>query len=228
MYQKTYQIKGCPIIKFQSRERLESLQKGLVYANTLSYYRKLEKQTGDTAVGDSFEGLFHVNEGIMIIPETGDKFVLNDELIKTSASNDYVFCMFGILDNTECFQFSDEQRERMKSFGDSALIILDSNEFVNRVKKAAEAEEYVVHFGKVNYIEPNIDYVDVMMSLREGMWRVAFYKRAMYKYQNECRFIFSPGKAGVEHLELHIGDISDISVILSVENALNGMLKERH
>lgn len=228
MEQKTYQIKGFPMIKFQSRKHLESLQNGLVYANTLHYYRELEKQTGDATIGDSFDGLFHVNEGIVKIPETGEEFVLNDQLIETSASNDYVFCMFGIPANTEQFQFSDEQREHMKSFGDSALIILDSDEFKKRVTEAAKAKGYDVHFGKVNYIDSSIDYANVLISMQQGIWNVAFWKRIMYEYQKECRFIFSPGKAGVDHLELLIGDISDISVIVSAESALTSIINKRH
>jgi len=228
MEQKTYQIKGFPLIKFQSRERIESLQAGLVYANTLRYYRELEKRTGDATIGDSYDGLFHVNEGTLKLAESGEEIVLNDQLIETSASDDYVFCMFGIPANTEHFQFTDEQREQMKSFGDSALIILDSDEFIKRVTDAARIEGYATHFGKVNYIDPGTDYANVLISMQQGIWNVAFWKRDMYEYQKEARFIFDPGKTGVDHLELHIGDISDISVIVPAESALTGIIKKNH
>ena len=39
------EIKGTPLIKFQSAERIESLQHGHIYAKTLAYYRMLEKET---------------------------------------------------------------------------------------------------------------------------------------------------------------------------------------
>ena len=132
--------------------------------------------------------------------------------------------MFGIPAQTEHFQFSDEQREHMKSFGDSALIILDSKKFIDRVTEAAKAEGYTAHFGKVNYIDTSNDYANVFLSMQEGIWNVAFWKRIMYAYQKECRFIFSPGNADIDHLELQIGDISDISVIVPAESALTGLI----
>ena len=85
-----------------------------------------------------------------------------------------------------------------------------------------------MHFGKVNYIDSSIDYANVLISMQQGIWNVAFWKRIMYEYQKECRFIFSPGKAGVDHLELLIGDISDISVIVSAESALTSIINKRH
>lgn len=226
MDQTTYQIKGFPIIKFQSKERLESLQQGLIYANKLKYYRDLEERTGDATIGDSFDGLFHVNEGMIKLIETGEEMALNDHLIETSASNDYVFCMFGIPDQTEHFHFSDEQRTHMKSFGDSALIILDSNEFIDRVNEAAKIQGYTTLFGKVNYIDTSNDYANVFLSMQEDIRHVALWKRIMYEYQKECRFIFSPGKANVDHLELQIGDISDISVIVPAESALTAVVNK--
>lgn len=224
MNKPTYQIKGFPIIKFQSKERLESLQKGLIYANKLKYYRDLEKQTGDATIGDSFDGLFHINEGKIKLINTDEEIDLNDQLIETSASNDYVFCMFGIPEQTVHFQFSEEQRTHMKSFGDSALIILDSKAFIERVTEAAKAQGYTALLGRVNYIDANNDYANVFLSMQEDIRNVALWKRNMYEYQKECRFIFSPGKADVDHLELQIGDISDISVIVPAENALTAVV----
>lgn len=134
--------------------------------------------------------------------------------------------MFGIPDQTEHFQFSDEQRTHMKSFGDSALIILDSNEFIDRVNEAAKIQGYTTLFGKVNYIDTSNDYANVFLSMQEDIRHVALWKRIMYEYQKECRFIFSPGKANVDHLELQIGDISDISVIVPAESALTAVVNK--
>jgi len=108
------------------------------------------------------------------------------------------------------------------------LIILDSAEFIRRVTESARIEGYTAHFGKVNYIDPGTDYANVLISMQQGIWNVAFWKRDMYEYQKEARFIFDPGKPDVDHLELHIGDISDISVIVSAESALAGIIKKDH
>ena len=192
MNKPTYQIKGFPIIKFQSKERLESLQKGLIYANKLKYYRDLEKQTGDATIGDSFDGLFHINEGRIKLINTGEEIALNDQLIETSASNDYVFCMFGIPEQTVHFQFSEEQRTHMKSFGDSALIILDSKAFIDRVTEAAKAQGYTALLGKVNYIDSYHKYNTLCLCFCRSLdtWESGFHdwlNRAKVKRAALCR-----------------------------------------
>lgn len=54
--------------------------------------------------------------------------------------------MFGINPCSEKFRFTDEQKGKMLSFGDTALLILDQDEFVHRVKDAAEKVDYKVYF----------------------------------------------------------------------------------
>ena len=65
-------VKGFPLIKFQSRELIESLQNGLIYMNSLEWLRKHENDDGDVVVGDSFEAMLHINEGKFILPDTGE------------------------------------------------------------------------------------------------------------------------------------------------------------
>lgn len=220
------QVKGTPLIKFQSSDKIESLRKGKIYANTLGYYRKLEEDTGDEEVGDNYEAMIHVNEGIIRIPETGEKIILNDSLIKTSNSDDYVFCMFGIYPDISSFKFTDKQKEKMLSFGDTALIILDSEEFIKRVCIAAEKAGYTAHFGAVQYYDSSVDNGNMILSLVKGMWNIAFWKRKAYIYQQEGRFVFTPGDAKVDHIELDIGDISNITEVIPAKMALTAIVKK--
>ena len=39
-----FQIKGMPLIKFQDKDKIKSLQSGKIYAKTLEYYRKREEE----------------------------------------------------------------------------------------------------------------------------------------------------------------------------------------
>lgn len=220
------EVKGTPLIKFQSADRIESLRKGHLYAKTLKYYRDLEKETGDNEIGDEFEAMFHVNEGYLRVPETGEEICLNDSLIQTANSNDFVFCMFGIYPSLNKFFFTDKQKEKMLSFGDTALIVLDSDEFIRRVLAAAEREGYEAHFGAVNYFDPTVDSVNVIVSLLKGMWNIAFWKRDKYTYQQEGRFIFTPGN-GDDHINLDIGDISDITAVIPSKKVLSAMVEKK-
>ena len=133
-----FQAKGMPLIKFQDADKIKSFQSGKIYAKTLGYYRKREEETGDCEVGDKYEAMIHINEATIYFPDTGETVAVNDDLLKTSESNDFVFCMFGVNPTEEKFRFTDKQKEKMLSFGDTALIVLDHDEFIHRVKVAAE------------------------------------------------------------------------------------------
>jgi len=223
---KKIEVKGTPLIKFQNADRILSLQRGKLYAKTLKYYRDLEQETGDADIGDEFEAMLHVNEGYIHIPETGETIKLSDELIATGNSEDFVFCMFGIYPSVQSFQFTEEQRVKMLSFGDTALLIQDSEEFIRRVISTAKDKGYEAHFGAAQYYDPSIDGGNLIISLLQGMWNIAYWKRNRYAYQQEGRFVFTPGN-GEDHIELDIGDISDISTVLPSEQVLKAVV-EKH
>lgn len=221
-----YEVKGTPLIKFQSSERIKSFREGHLYAKTLQYYRDLEKETGDDEIGDEFEAMWHVNEGIMRRPDTGEVIELNDTLIPTANSNDFVFCMFGIYPNLTSFSFTDKQKEKMLSFGDTVLQALDSDELIRRVFSSAKNAGYEPHFGAVQYFNPAEDNGNMIISLLKGMWNIAFWKRDKYTYQQEGRFVFTPGN-GDDHIELDIGDISDITAVLPSKRVLTAMAEKK-
>ena len=219
-------IKGLPLIKFQKEEIIDSIQKGKIYANTLSFYRQLEEKSGDKRVGDQFEAMLHVHEGQFINRETGEVTELRDTLVPTSHSNDYAFCMFSCYHNATSFSFSDQQKSELLSMGDTALIITDNTKFRNRVQTAANAQGYDVHFGVVRYFDESEDSANMIISAFQGGWALAFWKRKEYAYQQEARFVFSPYKEGVDHIELDIGDISDISKKVDARQALTAFVQE--
>ena len=219
-----FQVIGTPLIKFQSKERIDSFRKGLIYANRLSYYRKLEQTTGDIEVGDSYEAMLHLNEAYIHGQDTGETVHIVDGLIPTTHSDDYIFCMFGIYPKLDNFSFSKEQKEKMVSFGDTALIIKDSEKFIRRVKSAAEKKGYKCKFEAVQYYDPTYDNGNQIISIMSDMSNIAFWKRDFYKYQQEARFLFTGGDMSLDHLEIEIGDISDISEIVPSEMALTAMV----
>lgn len=130
-------IKGFPLIKFQSANRIKDLQNGLIYMNSLEWYRNHESENGDIVVGDLFEGKLHINEAKFKLLDTGEEIEINDELITTSVSNDYAYCMFGINPYNNSFSFTNEQKEIIENFVDTALLILDKDEFINRIQTEA-------------------------------------------------------------------------------------------
>lgn len=223
----TFTIKGFPLIKIQRHDRIEGLQKGKLYAKTLEYYREREVTTGDMTVGDSFEGMIHINEGYLRNPTTGEVITLNDTLIPTTESDMFSFCMLGVKPNTTRFEFTDKQKTELIKFGDTALIILDSDEFERRVKNAVDKAGYSVLNGFVNYYDSSEDNGNLILSALKDIRNVAMWKREEYSYQQEYRFVIHPNNHGDDHVILDIGDISDISVMCSAEEALNGLIERQ-
>lgn len=222
----TYKLNGAPLIKFQNKNRLESFQKGIMYMKSLEFYRELERKTNDTTVGDSFEAMIHINNGTLSIPEKDVTINLSDELITTSASNSFVFCMFGVNPNTEQFQFTDEQKEKLLEFGDSALLITDTFEFIRRVEEAIKRDNLKATHKFVKYFDETIDNVNYWVDLlKHGINEIAFSKRKIYECQQEYRFVIDKPTTENDFYELNIGDISDISVILSAKEALSSIAK---
>lgn len=221
------QVKGIPLIKFQSEDKIKRLQDGLVYMNTLEWYRKHENSNGDMVIGDSFEGMMHFNDAELFLPDLGETIKLNDNLMKTTHSNDYAFCMLGVNPNLMTFKFTEKQKREMLSFGDTALLILDSDEFIKRMEKSAKEKGYKLYKNFVKYFDEQKDHVDIFLSLMLGKQNIAFWKRESYAYQNEFRFVISAEGLTDEHLELEIGNIKDISAIMKTSSVLNAEVFRR-
>ncbi len=221
---RTIQSVGIPFIKFQDRDKIEYLQKGKIYLKSLAYYRQRELETNDDTVGDLFESMIHINNGFISIPELSTFERLDDALIQSSFVNHFVFCMLSLPENKNTFSFSEEQKQKILGFGNSALLITDRGEFLRRVAVALDREKIVGSHGYVKYYDETKDNLDYWMSIfRNGTENVAFWKRKRYEYQQEYRFLIAPPTTDNDYYELEIGSIEDISIILTAEQALSAM-----
>lgn len=218
-------ICGIPLIKFKNAEIIKSIQCGKIYMKSLKWFREYENKSGDIVVGDSYEGMLRINEGELVIEDTGDRIKLDNSILPTIASDSYVFCMTCINSQSKIFEFNDLQKKEMREFGDSALLILDANEFINRIKKAATDKGYKIYFNNVHYYKENVDSADMWISLLQGTHNIAFWKRDSYKEQQEFRIVVLKEKCIDDHIELDIGDISDISKVFSTEQILSSKIE---
>lgn len=216
--------KGFPLIKFQTRERIEQLQSGLLYMNSLKKYREMYKDSHDNIIGDPNEGKLIIHEAILHIPEKAEVQMLKDHALATSSENDYVFCMFGVNPQEHhTFRFTEEQRTKITEEYDTALLITDVYEFARRISCAAQRDGYEVEGKFVQYYDPSSDDVSRMVDLlNNGMRSIAFYKVNDYAYQQEYRFSI-PYIDGKDHIEIDIGDISGISEIFSADKILSSL-----
>ncbi len=138
-----------------------------------------------------------------------------------------LICRCYIDPKNDKFEFDDEQKEELRNFGDAALVILDSEEFLARIKKAAEEKGCKIYFNKVHYYDEKIDWVDIFISLIQGTHNIAFWKRKAYSNQQEFRIVIPVEDYTEDHIELDIGDISDISKIFTTEQVLTMQVKKK-
>ena len=221
---RTIHSVGIPFIKFQDRDKIEYLQKGKIYFKSLAYYRQREIETHDDTVGDSFEAMIHINNGLISVPELSTFERLDDALIQSSFANHFVFCMLSFPEDTDSFAFTEEQKQNILTFGNFALLITDRCEFLRRVAIALDREKIIGTHGYVKYYDETKDNLNYWMSIfSNGIEDVAFWKRKHYKYQQEYRFLITPPTTVNDYYELEIGSIEDISIILTAEQALNAM-----
>lgn len=225
-YIKSYQICGIPLIKFQSLERIQAIQQGTLYMKSCAWYRQFEDT--DDAIGDTHEALLPIAQASFSIPELGITQRLENTGVRTAYSDDFAFCMLGINSDNASFSFSDEQKTKVKGFGDTALIITDYGEFINRVTRAAQEKGHKVNAGFVLYYNETIDTVDNFILLMKDMRNVAFLKRRRYYYQQEFRFVIHNPNETQDYMLLdNVGSIADISFILSTDAVLNGLAEIR-
>lgn len=215
------------LMKYGSKEHMRSfIDSGLLCMNSMNYFHEVE---GDLLRHDPYEGLVsikHVKNGILkrVNPETGE----NEEIasitkatIRESNSNiEYLnlFCMFAAeIEGRSSLSFSEYVDERVwKDFGDSLVMILDLDEFISRIKIAAEKEGIHVKFGLVEYKD---------FEIYEGGIG-PFIKSHKYSYQKEARFVAFNKNS--ERLFLNIGPINDIAKLLNASDTPELSISENH
>lgn len=105
---------------------------------------------------------------------------------------------------------------RILAFGETAVVILDCNDFADRVRKAFKGRGWKAEAGVVDYVDKN-EHVGAMGALRK-------YDELVH--QSEYRFVaYTDGDAAID--DFYIGDITDISIMCD-SKCLSGILKFRH
>jgi hypothetical protein len=95
----------------------------------------------------------------------------------------------------------------MKKFGDTMVLITDTEEFMRRLQEAARLAGYDLHHERVRYVERNC-------SADMG----PFCKFTDYSYESEWRFMTREPING-DSLVLQLGSIRDIADPVELESA---------
>ncbi|WP_240077961.1 hypothetical protein [Enterococcus gallinarum] len=230
------------LMKFGSRKNLEMLQQGKVYMKNLQYYIDLETATEDEDVGDKFDGLLPLQDvKVSVYTVDSNEFVTQINAPIATMDLGYkkspVFCMF-ILDyrNTTStsltddelkirFDFSDEQKNRLKNFGDSVLLITNVEKFFARMKNGLNDAGISYTRDRVKYYDRNA--LEHIKDIQDNNARIGFWKRKKYEYQQEYRFLAFDTMID-DHVIIDIENLSDISRLESTEVILNTFVEVKY
>lgn len=202
------------LLKMGQREHMEQFRKGLLYMNTLSYFRGLD---GDPARADRYEGLTHIfqpKDIVMTISAPGFGEITAGPkdlagattLSLNSESCCNLFCLHAITTPVNGALFPSEH----EWFGDSVVLVLTAPDFLARVVAAAKARTFAGKSGLVEYYDDDT-YTGKLDK---------FKKSKRFIHQREYRIAI--GSPGTDPLILDIGDIAGItSEVVSLCEANN-------
>lgn len=202
------------LVKFSSSEYINSLRQVNLYMNSVEYFRRCDSLThSDLYEGADFLHQADIIQSILIESPSFKKITLSKDtgLKNFMAGKDSNYCT-----NIFCMYlwriYKDQPNKnkidhRLFSFGDTALIMLNSNEFINRVKRAVKSKNYYCTHGNVKYFDEHIYSGEV------GLFR----KRKSLEYMNEYRIAVN-AEMNYKPYTLSIGDISDISIIIKSQD----------
>ena len=215
---------------FSEEAYADKFLRGEMYANRLSWFKRLE---GSDGRGDEYEAASMLRPDGLIIRlearnvETGkvqgvtvpaDDLAAPPILQPEHFDHINLFCMYAA-HSGGFHQVSDDNIEELRrqleipgdclKLGRHAVAITNRAEFVRRVKMGAQREGYGLHCGLVKYYDPEVGTPLAPLDIR-----TIFTKREKYAYQKEFRFAIDTGTTGCEPITLDIGAIDDIATRL--------------
>lgn len=193
---------GSTLVKFGEQKYIERLcSYGEIYMNNLSYFWQVENDENRHDPNDSLISYHMGNKGYAVI--NGVKINMSYWECRNPPPNPEtinIFCMYAL----RPFHGSFPVDERNFAFGDTALVILNGDEFISRVEDVLK-KEYLIEksdFNLVEYIPDNYN----------GEIK-PFRKRERFKHQSEWRLVCVGGSGGPRKLHIDKG-LKDISRII--------------
>ena len=210
------------LVKFLAEEaHVWDLLDGRIYANRLSWFREID-ESDDSGRGDKYEGIvgwFQPGKGVL---RSGDMDIMPNidrpiEIRSNQLDHYNLFCTtYGWVHEDVLNGLSDADSEELSntllvpklwlSLGQFAVVIKDVDEFIRRMKEAADALGFVIGHKQVEYYDPETYHG--VTSAADAIFR----KQDRHSYQQEFRFVIATHTEGNEHVTIEIGDIHDIAV----------------
>ena len=223
------------LMKFLSqREYVDQMRAGRLHMKRLKYFRECEEVRAD-----KYEGTILREGGELYIQGEGEKEQHRIDYIGPLRFNDArhdslnLFCMTCFRaaceagPTWETFQELNERIEESRAtfsqFGNYAVLILDTDEFLRRVGDAVEREGYQMASGLVKYYKTG-EYPQTLPEPfgERATFEPAFFKRRSYELEREYRIAVNTSTYDDEPRTLDIGDASDITAVFDIKELGDG------
>lgn len=215
------------LYKILSKEYVDDFIAGKLYMNTLNFFRKIES---NAAQGDPLEGICGSirkdqlkQYGIDFDEDLTEAIVGNVSLISDYYGFNNLFCLYRLLidDEQKIVECPADELRKFNDQGDSNKVVVrikDTDRFLDRL---AAAVEKGVHAHEIEYgIFGGITYSDTWSNADGPGTRSAFHKGLKYEYQSEWRLCLLRSALMDQPFVFFVGDLSDITEIISLEQFL--------
>lgn len=194
-------------IKFGEKEHMEKLfYEGELYCNTINYFPELRSIN---KMADEYDGADSIYQAKNL------KIKLHDKILATADKAQFykrdlslkgnIYCLYGIEENDLALT---DKLSKLNldltaiDWGDTAVFIYDTKEFLRRVQTALESQEKEFEISPVIYYN---------QETYQGKL-TPFHKRKLFEDQNEIRYWIHNTINDV--IKIYIGNMSDISFII--------------
>lgn len=199
-------------IKFGEKIHMEKLiYEGEIFCNTLSHFSEVEYNDSRT---DKYDGADYVYQGTNLEVKYKNKIFATAKYCQLYRRNldltGNIYCFYGIEHNDLKLTHSFEKMSLNLNginWGDTAVFIYDTKEFLKRVKSALELKALEFKISPIIYYDHKTFHGEL----------TPFHKRReLFEKQKEIRY-WIPNKIN-QIQNINIGNITDISFIISKDD----------
>lgn len=214
---------------FEKREYAEDFINGKLFLNRVSYFKKIEEQEDRGDKHEATDAWLQPNKVSLKIGniEIKSEDIASPIVVQHEHHNNlHLLCLYASYtdkfdsvseDNIEEFRKEVRINDKCLALGNHAVIILNSELFIERFINAAKKYNYGGKGQLVEYYDPKTFH---------GYFKEdsIFQKQIQYSYQKEFRFSIDTRTIGENPIIMELGDLSDITSISNPQE-INKTLK---
>lgn len=202
------------IIKLGAHQNMKSLfEDGVIYMNTLEFYRTLEAHDERRDINEGAERVRNLRNGVLKRrnPDTGAVEVVAKlthgriRELNSNYQNLNVYCSYYIKSQIPITSLGAAISKRAKlGFGDYAVVVHDARKFVTMIKQAAIEKGYTHIRRMVKYVDFSQDEVEVG----------PFVKDHVFSHQSELRIAVYSDESSGSAITLEIDPLKEIAIMV--------------